>query len=511
MRAMGFRVLPSRVAIAARLAVLAVIAVSAFAVVVLVMAWSSAVEDTSGAVEFTNPLQVPPLAESRLDPNGTRVFDLAMQAGTADLGHGPRTRTWGVNGDYLGPTIRAARGEKVRMNVTNELGETSTLHWHGMHLPAAMDGGPHQVVEPGQAWKPEWTIAQPAATLWYHPHLHGATAEHVYRGIAGMFILDEPGGPELPAEYGIDDIPVIVQDKRFRDGQLDAAPAMFAEAGIIGGDILVNGTPAPYLDVTTERVRLRLLNASSARTYRFALPGSATMDLIGTDGGLLARPHRVDHVQLSPGERAEIIVEVAAGTTAVLRSEPPELGLNFWTDRFSGGDDTLDILELRATNELAPSPELPTVLAVPRDLGEPSVHREFAITSSSTINHRTMDMNRIDETVTVGTTELWEVRNATGDPHNFHVHDVQFQVRDPESPLQSGPKDTVYIRPGQVVRLLMRFEHYTDPSTPYMFHCHLLAHEDRGLMGQFVVVEPGSTGLVAPRHHPMRNQAPAGL
>ncbi|WP_235900355.1 multicopper oxidase family protein [Lolliginicoccus suaedae] len=452
---MGSRVLPSRLAILAHLILISVLAGIVAMAGVLVMAWSSAVKDTSGAVEFTNPL-----------------------------------------------------------------GETSTLHWHGMHLPAVMDGGPHQPIEPGNQWQPEWTITQPAATLWYHPHLHGATAEHVYRGIAGMFILDDPDGPRLPSEYGVDDIPVIVQDKRFRDGQLDTSPPLFAEAGILGGDILVNGTPAPYLDVTTERVRLRLLNASNARTYRFVVAGSATVDLIASDGGLLERPHRVDHVQLSPGERAEIIVEVAAGTTAVLRSEPPELGLNFWTARFSGGDDTLDILELRAADDLAPSPGLPAEFAPPRDLGEPTARRELTITSSSTINGRTMDRGRIDETVTVGTTELWEVRNATGDPHNFHIHDVQFQILDPEGPLQSGPKDTVYIRPGQVVRLLLRFEHYTDPRTPYMFHCHILAHEDRGLMSQFVVVEPGAVepgGVERGRtegashpHEPMRNGAHAG-
>ncbi|MBD8507578.1 multicopper oxidase domain-containing protein [Hoyosella sp. G463] len=507
---MGSRVLPSRLAIVARLALIVILAGIAAMAIVMAMAWSSAVTDTSGAVALDTELRIPPLAGSRIGPDGARVFDLEMRAGTADLGHGPQTRTWGVNGDYLGPTIRAARGDTVRINVDNELGETSTLHWHGMHLPAAMDGGPHQLIETGQRWAPEWTIAQPAATLWYHPHLHGATAEHVYRGIAGMFIVDEPGGPDLPSEYGVDDIPVIVQDKQFRDGQLDMSPALFAEAGVLGGDVLVNGTPAPYLEVTTERVRLRLLNASSARSYRFVVAGTATVDLIGTDGGLLERPHRVDHVQLSPGERAEIIVEVAAGTTAVLRSEPPELGLNFWTDRFSGGDDTLEILGLRAVDNLAPSPGPPPVLAAPRDLGEPATRRELTITSSSTINGRTMDMERIDETVTVGTTEIWEVRNATGDPHNFHIHDVQFQILDPEGPLQSGPKDTVYIRPGQVVRLLVRFEHYTDPATPYMFHCHLLAHEDRGLMGQFVVVEPGATATESSREHPMRNGARAG-
>nr|WP_148262456.1 multicopper oxidase domain-containing protein [Hoyosella subflava] len=458
-------------------------------VVALMAAWNGARHDTTGVIEFENALDIPPLADSRTDADGTRVFDLTMQRGTTDLGHGPATETWGVNGSYLGPTVRADRGGRVRLNVSNELSVASTLHWHGMHLPAAMDGGPHQMIEPGETWSPEWTIDQAAASLWYHPHLHGATAEHVYRGIAGMFLIDDAETPELPSSYGVDDVPLIVQDKRFRDGQLDLRPGMFTEAGIIGSDILVNGTPAPFFDVTTERVRLRLLNASNARTYNFTFTEGVTFDLIATDGGLLAAPVRLSHLMLSPGERAEIVVSVPAGSSTVLRSVTQPLGLDMWTNRFSGGDDSLDILELRAGPSLTPNTAVPDELVAQRDLGEPTVTRTFSISGSNEINDQTMDMGRIDEVVEVNTTEMWEVRNGTGAPHNFHVHDVQFQILDSRDPALAGPKDTVYIPPGETVRLLMRFEHYTDPEVPYMYHCHILAHEDRGLMGQFVVID----------------------
>jgi FtsP/CotA-like multicopper oxidase with cupredoxin domain len=462
-------------------------------------AWISARTDTVGSVKFERALQIPPLAPSMVDAAGIRSFDLDLRSGTTDLGHGPNTRTWGVNGTYLGPTVRAMRGETVRMNVHNFLGETSTLHWHGMHLPAAMDGGPHQMLEPDATWSPQWTVEQPAATLWYHPHLHGATAEHVYRGIAGMFLIDENSTLELPDRYGIDDIPVIVQDKKFDGDQLDDRSGIFADTGVLGDEVLVNGTPGAYLDVSTERVRLRLLNASNARVYNFGFSDNLGFTLVGTDGGLVPKAIDLQRIQLSPGERAEIVVAVPAGTNAVLRSAPAELGADFFGGRFAGADDTFDVLQLRAGTALEPSPAVSKVLVPLEELGSPSVTRHFDLTSSASINNRAMDMSRIDEVVTLGSTEVWEVANVSGGVHNFHVHDVQFQVLDTDDPELSGPKDTVYMPPGATRRLLMRFTDYSDPAAPYMFHCHLLRHEDNGLMGQFVVVAPGETA-VAPTH-----------
>lgn len=451
--------------------------------------WTSADIDTSGTVHFDRPLHIPPLADSEVEPDGTRVFDLRMQAGTTDFGHG-RTPTWGVNGSYLGPTLRAERGEKVRIDVDNSLDEPTTLHWHGMHLPAVMDGGPHQMISPGDRWSPTWAVDQPAATLWYHPHLHGSTADHVYRGLAGMFLVDEPG-PPLPDTYGVDDIPVIVQDKKFRGSELDDSTAVFADTGVLGNEILVNGTPRPYLDVTTDRVRLRLLNASNARVYDFAFSTGLAFDQIATDGGLLAAPYRTDRLRLSPGERAEIVVHVPAGTSAVLRSEPTDLGGGRWTDRFAGGDDTLDVMELRASDDPVPNAAVPNALTPRQDIGIPSRTSEFDLMGSTQINGRTMDPGRVDEVVTLGSTELWRVHNASGQIHNFHIHDVQFHIVDPKDPSQSGPKDTVYVPPDETVELVVRFTDYADPSTPYMYHCHILQHEDNGLMGQFVVVEEG--------------------
>lgn len=451
--------------------------------------------DTIGKVEFDRPLAIPPLAASTVE-DGTRRFDLTLQTGTTDLGRGTPTPTWGVNGDLLGPTVRAQRGERVELRVENRLPETSTLHWHGMHLPAEMDGGPHQLVEPGETWTPSWTIDQPAATLWYHPHLHGSTAEHVYRGVAGMFLIDDPeeAALDLPRDYGVDDLPLIVQDKSFDDdGELDLSTSLFESAGIIGDTVLVNGTPGPYADVTTEAVRLRLLNGANARPFTFTFDDGRTFDLIATDGGLLPAPVRLTSLQLSPGERTEVVVRFSPGERVVLRSENSDTRTTF-----AGGRDRLDIMQFRAADQLDPAPAVPAKLAeVPRlDPSDAATERSFSL-AGSTINGRPMDMSRIDEVVTVGDTEIWTVTNADGGSHNFHVHDVQFQVLDIDGreppPWLGGWKDTVWLRHGERVRLIMRFTDYTSTEWPYMFHCHTLRHEDSGMMGQFVVVEPGET------------------
>ena len=307
--------------------------------------------DTSnvGRLRFTQPLKIPPLAEARRDAEGRKVFDLRLQAGTSELRPGQPTETWGVNGAYLGPTLRASRGDQVAVNVTNQLPEATTLHWHGMHLPARADGNPHQPIDRDTTWSPSWTIDQPAATLWYHPHPHGRTEDHSYRGVAGLFLLDDPEASALPlpARYGTDDIPVIIQDKRFdADGRLDRAE--------LGDTILINGNYDPHLEVASQRVRFRLLNASTARSYNVGFDDGRAFDLVGTDGGLLEAPHRTTRVPLSPGERAEIVAAFRPGDRVVLRSFEPDLGENFLGGRFDGADDTFDLLQVRAAAQLRP-------------------------------------------------------------------------------------------------------------------------------------------------------------
>ncbi|WP_212846637.1 multicopper oxidase family protein [Actinoplanes ianthinogenes] len=457
--------------------------------------------ESAPAASFANRLRIPPLAEPRPGRDGAREFDLTLRAdGHSAFLPGKTTDTWGVNGAYLGPTIRARRGEHVRVAVTNLLPEASTLHWHGMRLPARMDGGPHQMIEPGATWIPEWTIEQGAMTSWYHPHPHERTALHVYRGVAGLFLIDDPAGPELPSRYGVDDVPLIIQDRTFEgDGQFDTN-VLGGTYGLIGDTVLVNGTFDPYLEVGSSLVRFRLLNASNARVYRVGFADGRTFQAVATDSGLLEKPVPVDRVKISPGERCEIVVAFRAGETVIMNSvgEPRQTANDIEEDDFT-------LLKIVAGPELTRSAAVPATLGGTATTAPPAGSRVRRFTlSGSEINDRDMDMNRIDEVVPAGALEIWEIDNTTF-AHNFHIHEVAFRILDvngaPPPAYQAGPKDTVFLPKHATARLAVRFGRHTDPGWPYMYHCHILRHEDRGMMGQFVIVAPGTS--VAPHlSHP---------
>lgn len=454
--------------------------------------------------EFTSALAIPPLAESTLE-DGVRTFRLTVQEGTTQFaGFSEESTTWGFNGAFLGPTLRAERGEQVAFEIDNQLAAETSVHWHGMHLPAVMDGGPHQMIAPGETWHPHWRIDQPAATLWYHPHPHGATEEHVYRGLAGMFLLEDEASlaAALPGEYGVDDLPLIVQDKSFdRDSQLQLHHDG-AEPGQLGSTVMVNGTVGAVHEVSTERVRLRLLNGATARTFTFALP-DRPMTMVASGGGFLEEPLELETLRLAPGERAEVVVSFSPGETVRLRSVRSDLGA-IAAAATTGANDEFDVLELRAAATLAPSPEpewSPAPEAEADELHEEEAHHTRSFTlNDREINGLEMDMSRIDEVVHVGSTEIWEVTSTQPIPHSFHIHDVQFRILTVDGaappPELAGPKDTIYLLPHVEHRLLVRFEYYADPTMPYMYHCHMLLHEDEGMMGQFVVIEPGQEHLV---------------
>jgi FtsP/CotA-like multicopper oxidase with cupredoxin domain len=478
--------------------------VSAMAFITLAAALLSACMPSEasnvGVYEFDRPLRIPSLLEPEIDADGRKVFDLTFTAGETELLPGKTSKTWGLNGTYLSPTVRASRGDEVVLNVHNQVDEPTTLHWHGMHLPARMDGGPHQMIDPGETWSPNWTIDQPAASLWFHPHPHGATADHVYRGAAGMFIIDDPELDDLtiPKQYGIDDIPLIVQDKQFHpDGSLDFSDKAMSNLGILGNEILVNGTHSPVFEARTSLVRFRILNASNARVYNFTFDDERRFATIASDTGLLETPVPMTELLLSPGERAEIVVEIEPDDDVMLRSVEPEMNLDFWNERADGGRDSFDILRISGAESLAESKPLPDrLVTVERlDPADAVVTRTFSLDGTSRVNDQEMDMRRIDEVVEVDTTEIWEIRNGSGATHNFHIHLIHFQILDidgqaPPRHLQ-GWKDTVFIPRGRTVRVIAEFKDYADPEVPYMYHCHMLEHEDNGMMGQFVVVEPG--------------------
>ncbi|MEV0581775.1 multicopper oxidase domain-containing protein [Nonomuraea sp. NPDC050310] len=440
-----------------------------------------------------NPLRIPPLLQAGADGR----FTLTMKAGTTEFVAGKPAPTWGFNGSYLGPTIRARRGDRIRMRVVNELDEPTTVHWHGMRLPAKMDGGPHQMIPAGGEWTPEWTIDQPAATSWYHPHPHGETARHVYRGLAGMFLLDddddkdEAAGAGLPGEYGVDDIPLVIQDRVIGDdGTLVEDPV--ATWGLMGDRILVNGTLDAAFQVTRPAIRFRLLNGSNARKYNIGFADGRAFHVVGGDAGLLRAPVQVTRVSLTPGERIEIVATFKAGEQALLRSFAGDLDLD---------DREFDLLRLDAAPGLEPAAALPATLSDRPAIEVPAGAkvRRFTLNGSDAINGQEMDMTRIDEVVPAGAVEIWEIVNTVY-AHNFHIHEVEFAVLDVDGakpePYLAGPKDTVYVPPKATVRLAVRFGEFVDPATPYMYHCHILRHEDEGMMGQFVIVTPGTEAQV---------------
>ena len=246
-------------------------------------------------------LPIPPLYSPPMQ-NGVRIFDLTVQSGQVAFEPGRPASTLGVNSPYLGPTLRASQGENVAFNIVNSLNDATALHWHGMHLPAIMDGNPHQQIAPGALWQPTWTIRQPGATLWYHSHLMGQTRAQLTRGLAGMFIVDDasPIEADLPSTYGVDDIPLIFQDYLFG-----------------GARILVNGGLLPLLVARQPRLRLRLLNASNQQLLRIGFSGDAPFDQVASDGGLLNTPVRLTRVVLGPAERIEIVVDLNGARLAL--------------------------------------------------------------------------------------------------------------------------------------------------------------------------------------------------
>jgi FtsP/CotA-like multicopper oxidase with cupredoxin domain len=304
-----------------------------------------------------------------------------------------------------------------------------------------------------------------------------------------MLILDDPvsAAVPLPHMYGVDDFPIVVQDKAFAsDGSLSERPR--PTFGLLGDHILINGTYDPYLEVGTTLVRLRILNASNARMYHVGFVDGRPLQVIGTDSGLLPAPVPTDRVSLSPAERVEVVVGFAPGEVAVLHS-------------FAGGDDIdegeFDLLQVRAAAQLKSSPALPREIPVAPPITAPAGARvrRFTLNGHDAINHREMDLARIDEVVPAGAVEVWEVENTVY-AHNFHIHEAAFRIltvdRAAPPAYAGGRKDTVYVPPRTTVRLAVQFGHHTDPATPYMYHCHLLRHEDEGMMGQFVIVTPGT-------------------
>lgn len=473
----------------------------------------------TGSAVAQNPLMIPEAL------SGTS-FELTLQNGSVEFTPGVTTATMGVNGDILGPTLIFEQGTTVDIAIHNEIDDTTTIHWHGMHIPAEMDGGPHTPFGPGETWYPTFTILDHASTMWYHPHLMHKTNKHIQMGIAGFVIIKdaEESSLALPRTYGIDDIPVVFQTKTIdAEGQIDTD---MSNSGL-DTLVLANGTPNAYFDAPAQQVRLRLLNGASERSFNLGLSDNAVFNVIGSDGGLLTAPAPLTRLLISPGERYEILVDLSdmQGESVQIINYGSTMSAGIYGTSNLGGPGMADPIPFYAENPLNgsdftlltlnvgsptsnPVTTVPVALAITTDLEYTSVDMNRQITMAAVggmmgaqaltgpfqLNGTDFDMNVVNIEVDLNNTEVWTLVNQSALSHPFHIHDIQFNIQEingvPPPPHLQGWKDVVLV-PSMMgsVQFITKFEDFADPEIPYMYHCHILIHEEGGMMGQFVVLD----------------------
>lgn len=469
----------------------------------------------SVALNAQNQLVIPSVLNG---PN----YNLTLQEGTNEFYPGITTNTMGANGDLLGPTLMMTKGDNISITVDNQLMEPTTIHWHGMHVAPQNDGGPHSVIAAGTTWNPQFEVMDKAGMNWYHPHLHMMTDMHVSKGIAGLIIVrdTEEAGLNLPMTYGVDEFPIILQTKGFdANGQIEVHTEMDTS-------VLVNGTPHTFTDLPAQVVRLRVLNGASQRAFELGFSDNRTFSLIGTDGGLLTAPVSLTRYRMAPGQRADILVDLSTSQgqafqlmnfgselpNAIYGALQPGMGPgatipNYTSNPLNGSD--FAFLDINVTAPTAnPITTIPASLATFTTIPEASANitRTLTFTSAGAmgnlvgpflINGLEFDMATINYTVPLNNTEIWTLTNETPIAHPFHIHDVQFFILDingvPPPPALSGYNDVVLVPAGMgEVRFIAKFENFANDTIPYMYHCHMLTHEDMGMMGQFIVSDPFS-------------------
>ncbi len=434
-----------------------------------------------------NPLRFPPVFTN----GGT----MTLASSNVLVWPGTTTQVIAINGSYPCPTVRVQRGAAFSATLVNQLAEPATAHWHGLIAPENMDGHPKDPVAPGGSFTYSFPIIQKAGTYFYHAHAHMLTAEHVYKGFAGLFIIDDDSEIPLGLPRGSFDIPLVIQDRRNAyQPQFTYAPTMLDTMnGYLGDTVLVNGTPDPYLEVSRTLYRFRLVNGSNARVYKIGFADNHAFHIVATDGGLKDQAVSATSFFLSPGERVDILMDFSSytlGQNVVLKSLP-----------FMGGGGTqgldLNILRFDVTGSQISGGTVPATLP-PITYYNPSDvvrTRTFTLTMSMggggmhKINNRSFDLTRIDEEVPGNQLEEWRIVNGTTEFHPMHIHGLLFQVYSRNGntnlpPSDKGWKDTVLVNPSETVRVLVKFTHY---NGIYLLHCHNLEHEDDGMMMNFRV------------------------
>ncbi|UWZ73225.1 multicopper oxidase CueO [Klebsiella michiganensis] len=486
-------------------------------------------------------------------------ISLIIQAGKTQFGPHLAT-TWGYNGNLLGPALQLKQGEEATIDIHNRLAEETTVHWHGLEVPGAVDGGPQGVIAAGGSRTVTFTPTQRAATCWFHPHQHGKTGRQVAMGLAGLVLISDAESEKLllPKQWGIDDVPVIVQDKKFTSaGEIDyQLDIMSAAVGWFGDTLLTNGALYPEHAAPRGWLRLRLLNGCNARSLNFATSDKRPMYVVASDGGLLAEPVKVNALSVLMGERFEVLVDTTDGKPFDLITLPVnQMGMAIAP--FDRPQPVLRVqpLTIQASGKLpdvlAAMPALPSLQGLTQrtlqlsmdpmldmmgmqalmqkygdqamsgmdhgmmmnhgemgnmnnmnhgDMGSMNHggtaqmkhgNKEFDFHNANRINGKAFDMNVPLFAAAKGQYEWWVI-SGKGDMmlHPFHIHGTQFRILSENgkapAPHRSGWKDTVRVE-GDVSEVLVKFDHDAPKEHAYMAHCHLLEHEDTGMMLGFTV------------------------
>lgn len=454
---------------------------------------------------------------------------------------------------YLNPILVLRKGQPFEATLVNGLEEPTIIHWHGVDCSWEQAGHPVYAIGPKSSYQYSFPITNRAGTYWYHPHPHALTARQSYMGLASFFIVRDDEEESFAKEYdfrlGETDIPILIQDKRFtHNGRLDYAPSKDdLLMGYLGDTILVNGQRAPTLKASTRLYRFRLLNGSTARIYNLSfVMGSRQLPflLIGNDGGFLPSPQQIDGLFLSPGERADILLDMSTlspGQEIFLQNMPFDpmhnegemmgmggmMNMGHAADaaHMNHGDDSshsmaasghsgthgtlgegssYPIMRVLVDQKVGYTRKIPTNLP---DIPAPSIEgfdRPIRLAmrhmGNWTINDQTFDMNSAPIVVSKRGPEIWRISNAKASmPHPMHLHGYFYRVLERRgSPAQVknravdaqgrlatdlGYKDTVLVWPDETVTVSIDFSNPQYPGEQlFLFHCHNLEHEDQGMM-----------------------------
>ena len=426
----------------------------------------------------------------------------------------------------LNPLLRVRKNEVLDVTLANELGEDTTIHWHGMLVDEKNDGTGMYPVRNGESYLYRFRVLNRAGLYWYHPHPHDRTGAQIHLGMGSALVVDDDEDDalrrELGLEFGKTEVALVIQDKQVDDR--NRIRYSMGEDDWIGNRMLVNWTPEPYLDAMTCLHRFRILNASNARTYRLAFTvGGRKLPyaIIGTDGGLLDKPRTVSESFLAPAQRLDVLVDfekLVAGSTVMLTS----LRYDPMENDGGGGDPAIEhpgapalgepmhIMKINVKVPVCAPRKVPATLSsMPAMPKTTKPARRFRLHLEGTrwlvngYNYHD-DMRAVKARVKRGTVETWEITNDKKSmPHPMHLHGFHFRVvgrrgsppqvrqlaldKSGLTPQDYGWLDTVLVWPGETVRIAIDFSQPFSGTQLYMFHCHNLEHEDQGMMLNFAV------------------------